>query len=120
MYSPIAATDFNLFFIKNSLKKYVIINEKIKINDLVNDKNKNYIFFGYDGSIITSKPIFLTWHGLEIKKINVLPKILNQYPGNYNLFKKILIILFLFYKNPIKYLKSPRIYVKKLLNRIYN
>lgn len=118
MYTPVAATDLNLFFIKSALKNYVVYNEKIKINDLINDKNKNYIFFGYDGSIITSKPLFLTWHGLKIKKINVLPKILNQFPGNYNFFKKMLLILFLFYKDPLKYLWSPKKYITILLHRI--
>jgi hypothetical protein len=117
LYSPITATDLNLFFIKNSLKKY-IVKKKYEIDDLINDKNKNYIFFGYDGSIITSKSLFLTWHGLKIKKINVLPEILCQFPGNYNLLKKILLILFLFYKDPFKYLKQPKKYAKKILIRI--
>jgi hypothetical protein len=119
-YYPVAATDLNLFFIKNSLKKYILKKKNYKINDLINDKNKNYIFFGYDGSIMTSKTVFLTWHGLKVKKINVLPKILNQFPGNYNLLKKMLLILFLFYKDPLKYLQSPKKYSIKLLNRICN
>jgi hypothetical protein len=119
LYSPIAATDTNLFFIKNSLKKYVV-RRKYKIDDLINDKNKNYIFFGYDGSIMTSKSLFLTWHGLEIKKIKVLPKILCQFPGNYNLLKKTLLTLFIFYKDPLKYIRKPSKYAKILLIRIFS
>ena len=58
-YSPIVATNWNIFFIENSLKKYVIQKKNYKIDDLIDNKNKNFIFTGYDGSIITSKKIVL-------------------------------------------------------------
>lgn len=114
LYSPIIATDFNLFFIKNSLKKYVIKNKSYQINDLINDRNKNFIFAGYDGSIITSKKLILPWHGIVSKKIKLLPAFLQEYPGNYNIFKKIMLLCFRFYLNPIKYLKSPIKYIKNI------
>jgi hypothetical protein len=99
-YSPIAATEANLFFIKNSLKKYVIKNNKnYKIDDLINNKNKNFIFVAYDGSIITSKKIVLPFHKILIKEINLLPKFLKQYPANYNIFKKIILLFFCLYYN---------------------
>ena len=113
-YSPIVATNLNIFFIENSLKKYVIQNKNYKIDDLINNKKKNFLFTGYDGSIITSKKIVLPWHGITVKKINYLPKFLEQYRGNYNIFKRIMFLLFFFYQNPFKYLKCK--YIKKLLN----
>ena len=113
LYSPIVATDWNLFFIKNSLKKYVIKNRIYQINDLINDRNKNFIFSGYDGSIITSKKLILPWHGIVLKKIKLLPTFLQEYPGNYNIFKKIILLCFRFYLNPIKYLSSSIKYLKK-------
>ena len=103
LYYPVVATAYNLFFIKNTLKKYVIKNQNYKINDLINEKNKNFIFIGYDGSIITSKQLILPWHGVIIKKINFLPSFLEEYPGNFNIFKKIMLIFFRFYTNPFRY-----------------
>ena len=103
LYSPVVATEHNLFFIKNTLKKYVIKNKNYKINDLINEK-KNFVFVGYDGSIITTKQLILPWHGIIIKKINFLPRFLEEYPGNYNIFKKIMLIFFRFYANPFIYL----------------
>jgi hypothetical protein len=100
--------------IKNSLKKYVIKNKSYQINDLINDRNKNFIFAGYDGSIITSKKLILPWHGIISKKIKLLPAFLQEYPGNYNIFKKIMLLCFRFYLNPIKYLKSPIKYIKNI------
>jgi len=104
LYYPIVATAHNLFFIKNTLKKYVIKNQNYKISDLINEKNKNFIFIGYDGSIITSKQLVLPWHGVIIKKINFLPSFLLEYPGNYNIFKKLMLIFFRLYTNPFRYL----------------
>jgi len=113
LYSPIVATDWNIFFIKNSLKKYVIKNKSYQINELINDKNKNFIFCGYDGTIITSKKIILPWHGIMLKKINLLPKFLRKYPGNYNIFQKIALLFFRFYLNPLKYFSFARNYLKR-------
>jgi hypothetical protein len=108
-YSPIAATDFNLFFIKNSLKKYVV-KKNYQINDLIDNKNKNYIFAGFDGSIITSRKISLPWHGMMIKKINFLPKVLEQYPGNYNIVQKIMLFFYRFYQLPFTYKNIKKIF----------
>jgi hypothetical protein len=113
-YSAIAATDLNLFFLENSLKKYVVKNRNYEINDLIKDKNKNFIFTTYDGNIITSKQVVLPWHGITIKKINYLPKFLEQYPSNYNIFQRKILLLFRFYQNPFKYFKFK--FLKKFLN----
>lgn len=113
-YSPIVATNWNIFFIENSLKKYVIQKKNYKIDDLIDNKNKNFIFTGYDGSIITSKKIVLPWHGITIDKINYLPKFLEQYPGNYNIFKRKMLSFFCFYRSPFKYFKYK--YFKYFLN----
>lgn len=117
-YFPIASTYCNLFFVHNKFKQKITNLNKFDINQLLPSSNDNYIFCGYDGTVFTSKPLHLIWHGITIKKIKVLPKILNIYPVNYNLFQKILLIFFLFFLNPIEYLSKPKYYLKKLFFKI--
>jgi len=117
-YFPIASTDCNLFFVNNKFKQKITNLDKLDINQLLPNSNDNYIFCGYDGTVFTSKPLYLIWHGITVKKIKILPKILNIYPGNYNLFQKILLIFFLFFLNPIEYLSKPKYYLKKLFFKI--
>lgn len=108
-YSPIAATDLNLFFIENSLKKYVIKNRNYEINDLIENKNKNFIFTTYDGNIFTSKKVVLPWHGITVEKINYLPEFLKQFPGNYNIFQRKMLSIFRFYHKLSKYFKFKKL-----------
>ena len=118
-YFPIASTDCNLFFVHNKFKKKITSLDKFDINQLLPNSNDNYIFCGYDGTVFTSKPLNLIWHKITIKKIKILPKILNIYPGNYNFFQRILIKIFKFYCNPIKYLSKPGYYLRILLSRFF-
>jgi hypothetical protein len=118
-YFPIASTDCNLFFVHNKFKKKITNLDKFYINQLLPNSNDNYIFCGYDGTVFTSKPLNLMWHGITVKKIKILPKILNIYPGNYNFFQKILLIFFKFFINPIKYLSKPRYYLRILLTHLF-
>lgn len=90
-YFVVCATETNLFFVHEDFKKNVIGDVDLSIDDLINDKNvKNFIFYGYDGSIFTSKQIKLPWHNFLVKDINQLNKYLRKYPRNYNFFEKIL------------------------------
>ena len=118
-YFPIASTDCNLFFIHNKFKQKITNLDKFDINQLLPNSNDNYIYCGYDGTVFTSKPLNLIWHNIIIKKIKILPKILNIYPGNYNFFQRILIKIFKFYCNPIKYLSKPGYYLRILFTRFF-
>ena len=90
-YSPVCATETNLFFIHEDFKSSVVGNIKLSLDDLIDDnKFKNFIFYGYDGSIFTSQKIRLPWHNFVVKDINVLNKYLRKYPRNYNFFEKYL------------------------------
>ena len=90
-YFPVCATDTNLFFIHANYKKYVIEDNNFEINDLIDDtKIKNYIFYGYDGSIFTSKEVRLPWHNFVVKDLNILKGFLRKYPPQYNFLEKIL------------------------------
>jgi len=119
-YFPIASTICNLFFVHNKFKQKITNLDKFDINQLLPNSNYNYIFCGYDGTVFTSKPLNLEWHGITIEKIKILPKILNMYPPNYNIFQKILFIFFKFSRNPIKYLSKPRYYLRKLFSKLFH
>jgi hypothetical protein len=118
-YFPIASTDCNLFFVHNKFKKKITNLDKFDINQLLPNSNDNYIYCGYDGTVFTSKPLNLICHGITVKKIKILPKILNMYPGNYNFFQKILLTFFIFFINPIKYLSKSRYYLRILLTHLF-
>jgi hypothetical protein len=101
-YFPIASTHCNLFFVHNKFKQKITNLDKFDINQLLSNSNDNYVYCGYDGTVFTTKPLDLLWHGITVKKIKILPNILNKYPGNYNIFQKILLRFFKFFLNPIE------------------
>ena len=120
-YSLIASTYTNLFFIFNEFKENVLgpgqikvtfpdgrIEHEITLNSLIDDsKAKNYIFYGYDGRVLTTRKVRLPWHNLDIKEIKVLPNFLLKFPDNYNFFQKIYFILYsytyLLFRDPEKF-----------------
>jgi len=118
-YTAVAATHCNLFFINNEFKEDIIGKNELSINSLVDDhKYKNYIFFGFDGTIHTSKDIILPWHlNLKKKKIKILPFFLNKFFGDYNFIEKLLLYLFIFFYNPKKYLTNPKHYLNLLFKK---
>ena len=118
-YFPIASTDCNLFFVHNKFKQKITNLDNFDINQLLPNSNDNYIYCGFDGTVFTSKPLNLAWHGITVEKIKILPKILNMHPGNYNFFQKILLIFFKFFLNPIKYLSKSIYYLRILLTRLF-
>tara|TARA_B100000767_G_C19706373_1_gene510726 strand:+ start:202 stop:1032 length:831 start_codon:yes stop_codon:yes gene_type:complete len=89
-YHLVATTLCNLFFVEENFKSMVIGDKLYSINDLNDDTVfKNYIFQGYDGTIFTSKKIFLNWHKLPLN-INQIPSYFREYPDDFNIFKKLL------------------------------
>jgi hypothetical protein len=106
-YSPVAATYTNLFLINNNYLNLIVEKKNLSVSDIRDDSHaRNFIFFGYDGEIFTSRSIYLPWHGISLKKIRFLPQILNKYPPNYNYFQIVFFLLFKIMINPFKYLKK--------------
>ena len=50
----------------------------------------------------------MAWH--DDKKINFLPKVLEQYPGNYNIVQKIMLFFYRFYQLPFTYKNIKKIF----------
>ena len=106
-YSPVAATYTNLFLINDNYLNLIVEKNNLSVSDIRDDSHvRNFIFFGYDGEIFTSKNIYLPWHGISLKKIRFLPQILKNYPPNYNYFQIVFFLLFKLMINPLKYLKK--------------
>ena len=99
-YFPVCSTASNLFFIHEDYKKYVVGDKNFEIDDLIDDtKIKNYIFYGFDGSIFTSREVRLPWHNFLVKDLNVLNSFLRKYPRNYNFLEKIIFKLYRKFKS---------------------
>lgn len=112
-YSLICATHCNLFFVEKGFKEIIIGDNFFSINDFVDDeKYKNYIFYGFDGTIFTSKKIALPKHNNLSLKINQIPRIFRGLPSEFGTLKKIFFASYLFYHNPIKYLSNIKKYLK--------
>jgi hypothetical protein len=92
------------------------------ISDFRNDKEiKNYIFYGYDGKVFTSKKIFLPWHSIALNEINILPKFLQRYRREYNLFQRLIYLVLLIFNKRRKFklwISNPKKYVKIFLKYI--
>jgi len=87
----------NLFFTDKTFKNLVIGDSEIQIEKIRNDKNiKNFIFPGYDGTLHSTLPIDISWHKLLISnnKFQILPFFLRKFPDDYNIFQKILFLIF--------------------------
>jgi hypothetical protein len=95
-YFPIASTNCNIFFIHKKFKKFITNSDKFNINKLLQDLDDNFLYYGYDGKVFTSKP-------------SVLVNILNIFPGK--IIQKIFVKLERFIRNPIKFISKLRYYL---------
>ena len=120
-YKLAAITDANAIFI-NKNYFYEVLEYETHISDLRNDKEiKNYIFYGYDGKVFTSKKIFLPWHSIALNEINILPKFLQRYRREYNLFQRLIYLILLSFNKRRKFkswISNPKKYIKIFLKYI--
>jgi hypothetical protein len=101
-YSLIAATPCNLFFVRNELKDAVTPDD-VSLDSVRDDAPaKFYVFYGYDGTVITSSALALPWHGIKIapRSLQQLPKFLRKYPRDYNPLQRALFALLVAYRSP--------------------
>ena len=108
-YLLAASTLTNLIFIDNKYKSEVLADKVLTIEDLRSDKEyKNIIFSGYDGSVISTRPIDLSWHKIKInnKKFQILPFFLRKFPADYNFFEKILFFIYREFLFPGRFIKK--------------
>ena len=61
-----------------------------------------HIFFGYDGTVHLAGHKRLPWHSVEVceRRLQVLPRWLRRYPGNYTIVQKMLFGVYLLFYAP--------------------
>jgi len=100
-YAVVAATHCNLFLLDNVYSKVLDL-PLPSLDDLVpNGQDVTYVFSGYDGTLLSNKSfVSLGWHGsFPIVSIQILPKFLRTFSGDYSILQKILFRGFFFVKS---------------------
>ena len=103
-YELVATTYCNLIFVDKTLFGGMEVEDN-SLDSLRDDLYcKNYVFVGYDGTIILSKPLDLIWHGINIRTEDLqwMPRILRRIPSNYNLPQRLFLKGFLLIRAPYK------------------
>lgn len=61
-----------------------------------------FMFSGYDGSVLLSKPLDLLWHGFSADEswFQVLPKCLRRFSSDYSFVQRVSFAIFTLIKNP--------------------
>jgi hypothetical protein len=73
------------------------------INTLWVDRDAiTHLFVGYDGKVFIQGKQSLPWHGVKFKPsdVQLLPSILQKYPGNYGLLEKVVFAIYLLFRDP--------------------
>jgi hypothetical protein len=61
-----------------------------------------HLFVGYDGKVFIEGKQYLPWHGIQFKSsdFQILPAMLQKYPGNYGLLEKVMFAIYLLFRDP--------------------
>lgn len=98
-YSLAAVTTTNLILVDTLYRDAVIGAEEVHLDRLRDDAHcKQYVFCGYDGTILSDKPhIRLLWHGVSVDlgSIQPLPRYLRRFSSDYTVPQKMAFGLFL-------------------------
>jgi hypothetical protein len=100
-YSLVATTTVNLIFVSDDLRNFVV--EEEQTIELLNPSGNDgtYIFIGYDGALLSNKEsLEIMWHGLNIPlyELQVIPKPLRVYPGDYGTVRRVGFEVFKFWR----------------------
>ncbi|MDA9009202.1 FkbM family methyltransferase [Alphaproteobacteria bacterium] len=90
-YALVATTATNLIFVDAHLSEIVVGSSQPTLEELRDDiEYKAFIFSGFDGTVLTNKPVALPWHGLKIAQetLQALPKGFRQYSLDYGPVRK--------------------------------
>jgi hypothetical protein len=90
-YQLVCVLPWNAFFVDD---RYFAAFEIADNNPLVMRKDRSLItwfFVGYDGSVHLAGAKRMPWHGIsiDVRKVQVLPRILRSYPDNYTGIQKL-------------------------------
>ncbi len=87
----VAATACNLFFVDTAYADAVLGDARPTLDALRREDDVSYVFSGFNGEVLTTGPVKLTWHGLNLgpKRLQVLPASLHHYPDDYTFWQKL-------------------------------
>ena len=104
-YELVSSSHANLMFVDALYFSHLGL-ENNQLENLRDDRNSRvFAFVGYDGTICLSKPLNLPWHDITVSqsRLQVLPRILRRYIGDYGVLQKILFGLFLAIDDPSRF-----------------
>jgi hypothetical protein len=91
-YELVCVLRYNAFFVDQAyFAKFEIFNNQPDV--MRKDKSAiTWFFLGYDGSVHLAGSKRMLWHRLRVddRKLQILPRVLRSYPGNYSIFQKLL------------------------------
>ena len=116
-YSVVAGTHCNLFLLNNKFSQVFDLPIPSLDDVAPNGKDVTYLFSGYDGTLLSNKStLSLLWHGdFPISSIQLLPKFLRVFSGDYNRFQRLLLELILLRNSTNKLSK-----LKSLFKMVFN
>lgn len=112
-YGLVAITDTNLIFVDSKYLEALSVEIQVYRDNSISNREPVYLFTGYDGSVHLSGSLRMPWHDLaiEAKNLQVLPRYIRKFPGEYNLCEKIVFRIFRIYRFGFRFA------IKRLTNR---
>jgi hypothetical protein len=111
-YAVVAATYCNLLLLDRSCLPDVGLTHEPELEDVRDDRDAiRYVFCGYDGTVLLSRPLRMPWHGLQVSEgeLQVLPSALRRFPDDYNALQWTAFQFLRAFRNPAEaYLKVRR------------
>jgi hypothetical protein len=97
-YGVVAATECNLFLVRNDLINFVLPHRPSLESIIPLGNDPQYLFSGYDGSVLSNKSeVRLGWHGtFSLEVLEILPPNLRKYSGDYGKMQHFMFRVFYF------------------------
>ncbi len=112
-YVVVAATFCNLVLVRADISGLVTAT-KNSLDELIpHGKEGTYVFSGYDGTLLSNRPsVDFFWHSLSVRlpELQVIPKLLRKFPGDFNFIDHVLWLVFKVVRTVIY---SPRSLIRK-------
>ena len=109
-YSLAATTMCNLILVDTTYLPLLKLQGSALSEFRDDESAKVFVFVGYDGSVCMSKPLELPWHNIKVSEdgLQVLPKVIRRFRGEYSVVQKIIYTLFCLIKFPSNLLNKSK------------
>jgi hypothetical protein len=110
-YAVVAATHCNLLLLDRSHLTNVGLSREPSLDEVRDDQDAiTYVFCGYDGKLLLSKPLRMPWHGLQYKESDLqsIPFWLRRFPDDYNPLQRLAWLCLKALRSPVKAFRKIR------------